>query len=49
MHTRHVDSSGPSSSCLGCEPELWATGSVENHELTFEEDVAEDGEANAGI
>ena len=49
MHTRHVHSSGPGSKWLGCEPELWATGSVENHELTFEEDVAEDGEANAGI
>ena len=49
MHTRHVHSSGPGSSCLWCEPDLWGTGSVENHELTFEEDIAVDGEANARI
>ena len=37
------------SSGLGCKPELRRAGPVEHHELALEEDVAKDGEANAGI
>lgn len=47
--TRHVHPMICCSSGLGREPELWGTGSVENYELALEEDIAEDGEANAGI
>ena len=34
---------------LGSEAQLWAASTVEDDELALEEDVTEDGEANAGV